>query len=102
MTIEYLRSFKLFNYALFDLVLTFVGVLLLAPLLSKIFAKLGLKISTKSWLLLSVPLSIPIHMLFGTYTPMVNNFLNPDGEYLLKAIIILLTYLGVKEISRKK
>ncbi len=102
MTIEYLRSFKFFDFALFDFTLSFIGVYFLAPLLSKLFLKLRLQISRKSWLLLTVPLSIPIHMLVGTYTPLVESFLNPQGGYVVKAVVIFLTYLGIKEIKTVK
>ncbi len=98
-TLEYLRSFKLFDFALFDFTLSFLGVYLLAPLLSRFFSKVRLKISRKSWLLLTIPLSIPIHMLVGTYTPMVESFLNSQGGYVVKVVVIFLTYLGVKEIK---
>ena len=99
MTIEYLRSFKFFDFALFDFIVSFIGLSLLAPTLTQIFLKVRLIISKKSWLLLTVPLSIPIHMLFGIYTPLVESFLTLQGGYVVKAVVISLTYLGVKEIK---
>ena len=98
-TIEYLRSFKILNYAVFDFVLSFAGVYLFAPILSKLFAVFGIKITRKSWLFLTVPVSIPIHYMVGSITPMTENFLNVNDHYLLKIGIIVLTYLGLKDIT---
>jgi len=98
-TIEYLRSFKILNYAIFDFVLSFVGVYLFAPILSKLFAVFGIKITRKSWLFLTVPASIPIHYLVGSITPMTENFLNLNDHYALKIGIIALTYFGLRDIT---
>ncbi len=98
-TIEYLRSFRLAGFALFDFTLSFVGIYLLSPLLSKLFSKIGLKITTKSWMILTIPLSILIHALFGVHTPLTVNFFNLYGYYNEKIIVLALTYWGVQNIK---
>lgn len=101
-TVEYLRSFKILEYAIFDFVLSFLGIYLLSPLLSKLFSKVRLNISRKSWLLLTLPLSIIIHSFVGTITPMTENFLDLKSHYLLKIFIVILTYFGLKDIKKTK
>ncbi len=98
-SIEYLRQFKFLDYAIFDLVLSFVGIYLLAPLLSKIFLKLRLKISKKSWMFLTLPISILVHIMVGNMTPMTKYFLDIQDHYVLKIIILGLLALGIKDIK---
>lgn len=97
-TIEYLRSFKLGEYAIFDLVASFVGIYLLAPALTYLFKFIKLDIPRSSWLYLTLPMSILVHMLVGKYTPMTKYFLDPSGHYLLKLFIIGLLVFGLKAI----
>jgi uncharacterized membrane protein len=101
-TIQFLRSFRFGEYAYFDIFVSFLGIYLLSPLLSKLFLKLKLKISRKSWLLLTLPLSIIVHILVKNVTPMTRDFLDFNGHYVLKGVILILTILGVKDIKRKK
>ena len=102
MTIEYLREFKLFNYAIFDFAVSFLGIYLLAPLLSKIFSIFGLKISRKSWMYLTLPVSILVHMLVGNITPMTKDFFDLGGHYILKVIILSLLFFGLRNIKKNK
>lgn len=99
MTIEYLRSFRIFQYAIFDLVVSFLGIFLLSPLLTKLFRFINLEISTSSWLYLTLPMSILIHIAVGNYTKMTQNFLDLNSNYLLKIIILILLFLGTKGIK---
>lgn len=98
--IPLLRQFRILNYAVFDLTLAFLGIFLVAPLLSKIFRKIGLEIPKRSWLFLVLPISIVVHLLVGQMTPMTRNFLDLDGHYLLKTVIIGLFILGMTGIKK--
>ena len=102
MTIEFLRQFKIGEYAIFDLSISFLGIYLISPLLSKIFLKIGLKIPKYNWLYLTLPFSILIHLLFGRITPMTKYFIDFHGHYLLKLLIISPVFLGLRGISRVK
>lgn len=102
MTIEYLRSFKIFGYAIFDLVLAFGFMILISPLLSKLFLKIGVRIPKRSWIYLTIPLSILIHILVGNITPMTANFLDINGYYILKIVVIIMLVLGLKDIRLVK
>lgn len=94
--LEYLRSFKLFGFAIFDLSVSFLGIYLLSPVPTKLFRLIKLDISRTSWLYFTLPLSILVHIIFNTYTPMTKYFLDPNGHYLLKILIIGLIVLGIR------
>jgi hypothetical protein len=98
-SLEFLRQFKLFNYAVFDFAVTFIAVYFLSPFLSRIFLKVRINIPRKNWLFLALPLSIPIHVLVGEITPMTENFLDLNNYYLLKIIILILVVFGLKDIK---
>jgi hypothetical protein len=97
--IEFLRQFRLGEYAIFDLATAFLGIYLLSFLLSKIFLKLRIDISKKSWVLLTLPIGIITHLLLGKMTPMTRNFLDIHDHYVLKIIIIGLLLLGLGDIK---
>ncbi|MDA3814927.1 MAG: hypothetical protein PF549_01005, partial [Patescibacteria group bacterium] len=97
--IEFLRQFRFNEYAIFDFVVAFLGVYLLAPLLSKIFLKLRIDIPKKSWLLLTLPIGILAHIIVGNITPMTRDFITLDDHYFLKIIIIGLAILAIKDIK---
>jgi len=101
-TIDILRSYRIGQYALFDLVLAFGGMYLAAPFLSKLFAKLGISIPQTNWLFLALPIGILVHMLIGSITPMTKNFLDPHGHYFLKLIMLVLVILGLRGIRKQK
>ncbi|MFZ2199816.1 MAG: hypothetical protein WAV40_03435, partial [Microgenomates group bacterium] len=99
LNIEYLRTFKIGEYAIFDLSISFLGVYLLSPLLTRFFKIFKLSIPLSSWMYLTLPLSILAHIATGKYTPMTKYFLDPSGHYFLKIFIIILLLLGLKLIK---
>ena len=98
-SIEYLRQFRISEYAIFDFAVAFIGIYLLSPLLSKLFLKLRLDIPKHNWLYLTLPISILVHILVGNITPMTRDFLDIGGHYILKLIIIGLLVLGIRNIK---
>jgi hypothetical protein len=103
-TLEFLRQFRLGEYAIFDLTVSFLGIYLLSPLLSKIFLKIGLNIPKQNWLFLTLPIGILFHLFFGRMTPMTVNLLDLHSNYLLKLLFLILIWLGlrgIKLISKK-
>jgi len=101
-SIEFLRQFRLGGYALFDFAAAFLGIYLLSPLLSKIFLKIHIKIPKLNWLFLTLPIAIIIHLLVGNIIPMTRNFLDIHGHYILKALILVLLFLGIRNIKKLK
>lgn len=100
--IPFFRQYRIEGYAIFDFVLAFLGIYLLAPLLSKLFRKVGIEITRKSWMYLTLPIGVLSHLLSGHMTPMTQDFFNPSGHYVLKGAIILLLILGLKDIKKIK
>lgn len=98
-TLEYLRAFRIGEYSIFDLVASFLGVAILAPLLSKLARMINLKIPFLSWMYFVLPLSILVHLAVDRHTAMTRYFLDPTGHYLLKLVILLLTLLGLSGVS---
>jgi len=74
-TIEYLRQFRFGEYAILDFAVSFLGIYLLSPLLSKTFLKINVEIPKKNWLYLTLPISIIAHLIVGTITPMTKSFI---------------------------
>ncbi len=101
-TIELLRQFRIGEYAIFDFVVSFAGIFLITPWMTKLFRKVGIEIPTRSWMLLTLPMSILIHLLVGNITPMTKNFFDANDHYLFKALILGLTIAGVKGIKRRQ
>lgn len=99
-TLEYLRHFHFFGYAIFDLVVSLIGMYLLSGTLSKFFLKINIKIPKINWVFLTLPIGILIHIIVGTYTPMTKDFLSLNSHYILKFIIIFFLILGIKGIRK--
>lgn len=98
-TIEFLRQTRVGGYALFDLAVSFFGMYLLSPLLSKIFLKFKVYIPKLNWLYLTLPIGIIAHILIGRITLMTANFLDLQGHYVLKVVIVILCILGLRGIK---
>ncbi|MDP3956076.1 MAG: hypothetical protein Q8Q18_02440 [bacterium] len=99
-TLDYLRHFRFLGYAIFDLSLAFLGMALVAPLLSKLFLNIGIYIPYKSWILWALPIGIVAHLLIGTITPMTAQFIDPSSHYVLKILIVVLILLGSVGIKK--
>jgi len=97
--IEFLRQFRFLGYAIFDLAVSFLGIYLLSPFLSKMFLKIRISVPLVNWLFLTLPLGILVHLLFGQITPMTQNFLDLKSNYFLKILIAVLLFFGLKGIK---
>jgi len=99
-TLEYLRHFRLFGYAIFDFAASYLGILLLSPLLTKLAKHFHLNLTTKHWLYLTFPIGVFFHILFQTQTAFGKALLDPTGHYLEKILILLMLYFGLKNIRK--
>lgn len=103
--IDYLRQFRIEGYALFDFTLAFLGMILIAPLLSRLFKKMGVLVPKKNWVILTLPISVLAHVLVGKITPLTAYFLDPNGHYFVKLIVLACLVAGlwgIKRISKRK
>lgn len=96
MTLEYLRSFRIGDFAIFDFAVAYLGVYLLVPILNKIIKATGRQLTRFQWLLLVLPLSIVFHLATNTLTPLTKLVIDPSAGYGLKVLLLIMLYLGLK------
>lgn len=101
-SLEYLRQFRIAGFAIFDFSVSFLGMALLAPLLSSLLEKRGIRVPKKNWVILTLPISVVVHLLFGSMTPFTNYALDPHGHYFIKFILVACCLLGITNIKRVK
>lgn len=93
-----LRQLRIGPFTIFDTLLAYVGIYFIAPLLSKLFAKINISISRSSWLWLTLPISVIFHLIFNQNTPFIKMVLNPSGDYLAKIVLLFMLYMGLKGV----
>ncbi len=104
LTISDLRQFRIGPFTIFDTVTAYLGVLIVSPILRWLFSKLHLKVPVSSWLWLTMPLSVIFHVVFHQTTPLMKILADPGQIQFYIAVLILLamTFLGLRKISRIK
>lgn len=100
-SIEFLRQFRIGPFTIFDTVSAYLGILLLAPLLSWLTSKINLKIPVVSWIWFTMPLSVIFHVLFRQSTPVINILTNPSLPqfYAVLLVLLVMTYMGFRKVS---
>lgn len=101
-SLEYLRSFRIGPFTIFDTVGSYVGVLILSPILIWLASRLRLHIPLSSWLWFTLPLAVLFHVIFQQSTPLMKILTNPVRYEFYIAVIILvaMTYMGFRKVSR--
>ncbi|MFZ4631783.1 MAG: hypothetical protein ACOYL8_01080 [Patescibacteria group bacterium] len=97
--LEFIRQFRLGGYAIFDLVVSFIGIYLLAPRLSKWCKKINLDVPRLNWVFLTLPIGLIFHFIFSAKTQMFKDFIDLNGHYVLKLIILASLILGLRNIK---
>src|ERR1035437_3587054 len=99
--IAILRQFRIGPFTVFDTVTAYLGIFLIAPLLTKIFSKIHINISRAGWLWLTLPISVVFHLIFRQNTPFMKMLLNPNQfQFYLGIIIILfMIYMSLRKIK---
>ncbi|MDD2822546.1 MAG: hypothetical protein PHQ59_00530 [Candidatus Daviesbacteria bacterium] len=98
--IGYLRQFRIGPFTIFDTLTAYVGIFLVSPLLSRLFAKFNLSVPRSSWLWLTLPIGIIFHLIFQVHSPFMKMLLDPNGNYLSKIVLIFMLFMGLKNIKR--
>lgn len=93
-----LRQPKIGPFTLFDTGTAFLGVLLLSPLLTRLFAKFNIDVPRTAWLWFTLPLSVLFHLLFGQSTPLMKVITDPGSYqfYVAIAALGLMSYMGLR------
>lgn len=76
--IDYLRSFRIGKFAIFDFVVSYIAVIILGLIFNKLIF----------FILMMIPLSIIIHIIFKQYTPLTKLFIE-KGHCGFKLFVIL-------------
>ncbi len=95
-----LREYRIGPFTIFDTVLAYLGILIISPLLIKLFSLVRLKITLASWLWLTMPLSVIFHLVFSQDTPLIKVLLNSNNSYIALAVLLFMTFMGLKDIRR--
>ena len=95
--IELIRQLRIGPFAVFDTAVAYLGVFLLAPLLTRLALKAHLQVSKAQWLWLVLPVSILAHLIFGQSTPLTKMFIDPNDYYLVKFVILVMLLMGLKD-----
>lgn len=96
--IDYLRQFRVGNFAVFDFVASFLGMLVLSPLLSHLCKRVGVHVPKRNWVILTLPIGVLAHILVGNITPLTKDFLDLHGHYAAKIVIVACVIFGVAGI----
>lgn len=97
--IDFLRQFRIGPFAIFDTALAYVGIFFVAPLLTKLFSRFHLNISRTAWLWLTLPIAVIFHLVFRQSTPFMKMFLDLNGFYIAKIILLSMLYMGLRNIK---
>ena len=97
--LEFLRQFTIGGYAVFDFVVSFLGIYLLSSRLSRWFAQIGVIVPRNNWLYLVLPFSIIVHLMVGSITPMTRDFIDMNDNFILKVAIFYLLILGLRNVK---
>ncbi len=95
--IELVRQFRVGPFAVFDFAVSYLGIFLLAPLLTRLALKKRLQVSRAQWLWLVLPISILVHFIFGQGTPLTKMVIDPNNYYLVKFAILFMLFMGLKD-----
>lgn len=100
--ITFLRQFRIGGFAIFDIVLGYVGILLLSPLLTKFFAKLHIFIPWQSWLWFMLPISVLFHLLFDQQTPLLKTLSHTPGFFIVNTVLVFMIFMGARSCRQIK
>lgn len=75
---------------------------LIAPLLSAAVRRLGFEVPRSSWLWLTVPVAVVVHLFTRPDTALTKMILDPSGNYLAKGVLLLMILTGFRGMKRVK
>lgn len=98
-TVSFLRQFKIGPFAIFDLAVSYLGIYLIAPFLVWVFEKIHIKTTVATWLWLTIPIGVLFHIAFNQNTPLNRMILDLHGNYLVKIVLLIMLFLGLRNIT---
>ena len=100
--IAFLRQYRIGPFAVFDTVLGYAAIFLLAPWLTKLFTLVKLNIPRAAWLWWMFPLSVVFHLAFNQQTPVLKTLASPLGFFVVSVVLAVMFFMGLKSCSRIK
>lgn len=95
----FIFGLRLGPFRMFDFVGTYLVVLLLSPLLTKIALWFHVKIGRVAWLWLLLPISALVHFAINQETTLTKMLLDPNDYHIVKVLIIFMLIMGIKDIK---
>lgn len=82
MNIAYLRSYKLFSFAIFDFLMSYIFMYIIG---------ISFHLNIKKLFLSVIPLSLIIHKIIGLETPLIKSVFNPKNtkDYMIMLIVFI-------------
>lgn len=96
--IDTLRQFRIAGYAVFDFLVAFLAIYLVAPYLQKLFLKVHVDIPRVSWMYLTIPIALGAHLAIGRMTPLTEQFLDLQGHYVIKLLVLVFVVLAIRNM----
>ena len=93
-----LRVYRIGPFSAFDTVGAYLVVAVVAPWLTRMFAKIHISISPLQWLSLTLPLALAAHLLAGVNSPFTKMFLD-SGNIVAKVIVMVMVIVGLKDVA---
>ncbi len=100
--IDILRQYRIGPFTIFDTAAAYIGIFLVAPILTRLFSKIHLSISRTAWLWLTLPISVVVHFILHQNTPFMKMLLDPNDSYIAKIILIFMLFMGIRQIKIQK
>lgn len=101
--IEVIRQLRIGPFTVFDTATAYIGIFLIAPILTWAFSKIHVYIKRSQWVWLTLPIGLATHLILRLNTPFVEMFLNPMGYYFIPQLVILfMLFMGIKNVHKRK
>jgi hypothetical protein len=98
-----LRLYKIGPFTIFDTGTAYLGIFIIAPLLTKLFSKIHINIPRSGWMWLTLPISVLFHLILFQDTPLMKMLSNPNQIqfYVVIIILVFMTYMGLRNIKKQ-
>ena len=97
--LAFLRQFRIGTFPIFDVVISYIGIFLIAPILTKIFLLLHLNIPRSAWLWWTIPIGVLFHVIFSQDTPLMRMLAHPTQVWPAALVLIVMIAMGVRQVS---
>lgn len=102
-SLEVIRQLRIGPFTVFDTATAYIGIFLIAPILTWAFSKIHVYIKRTQWLWLTLPIGLTTHLALRLNTPFTKMFLSPKDYYFIPQLVILaMLFMGLKNINKRE